>query len=159
MNCNNCHGMIEDHAISLLKAEKEKGKEGVDKLLAVIIPRTMGTQAAINPRTPWENEPDCLTCHVDFETPDTDNAFNTWVKDPGQLYSVRCDEMDAVNCAACHGSPHAVYPAGERDNVQPLQYMDTARSLGADGSCTVCHVDAMEDAVHHAGMGDRKSVV
>jgi hypothetical protein len=153
LTCNNCHGMIEDHAISLLKGEKAKGKDGVDKLLAVIIPRTMGTQEAINPRTPWENEPDCLTCHVDFAAPDTDNAFNTWVEDSKQLYSVRRDEMDAVSCAACHGSPHATYPASDRDNVQPLQYMDTARTLGANGACTVCHVESMEDAVHHPGMG------
>jgi len=153
LSCNNCHGMIEDHAISLLKAEKAKGKEGVDRLLALIVPRTMGNQAAINPRTPWENEPACLTCHVDYDTPETTNAFNTWVEDPKRLYAVSRDELDAVNCAACHGSPHAIYPANDRDNVQPLQYMNTAQSLGADGSCTVCHIEDMEDAAHHAGMG------
>ena len=153
LTCNNCHGMIEDHAISLLKAEKAKGKKGVDRLLDIIIPRTMGTQEAINPRSPWENEPDCLACHVDYEAPDTDVAFNKWEQDPEQLYSVRRDEMDAINCAACHGSPHAVYPASDRDNVQPLQYMEAAQSLGANKTCKVCHVEEMEDAAHHAGMG------
>ncbi|MGL1863261.1 MAG: cytochrome ubiquinol oxidase subunit I [Pseudodesulfovibrio sp.] len=153
LECTNCHGMIEDHAISLLKAEQAKGKEGVDKLLKLITPRTMGTQAAINPRTPWINEPDCMTCHVDYGAPETDDAFNTWTENAKDLYSVRRDELGAVNCAACHGSPHAIYPANERDNVQPLQYMDTAQSLGADGSCSVCHIDDMSDAEHHAGMG------
>lgn len=153
LECTNCHGMIEDHAISLLKAEKAKGKDGADRLLLLLTPRTLGTQEAINPRTPWENEPECLTCHEDFEAPTTDSAFNTWTAGPKALYSVQRDDLGAVNCAACHGSPHAIYPATDRDNVQPMQYMDAAQSLGAGGSCTVCHVDAMSDAAHHAGMG------
>ncbi|WP_319470697.1 cytochrome ubiquinol oxidase subunit I [uncultured Pseudodesulfovibrio sp.] len=153
LECTNCHGAIEDHAISLLKAEQEQGKQSADRLISLIVPRTMGNRDAINPRTPWENEPDCLTCHIGFEAPDSDNAFNTWTEDAAGLYSARRDEMDAVNCAACHGSPHAVYPATERDNALPMQYMGEAQALGAGGTCTVCHVDGMEDAAHHPGMG------
>lgn len=151
--CTNCHGYIEDHAISLLKGEKAKGKESAEKLLALIVPRTMGTIAAINPRTPWVNEPDCLTRHEDFSAPMTDNAFNQWTEDADQLYSVRRDELGAVNCAACHGAPHAVYPASERDNVMPMQYMEEAVTFGANNTCSVCHVDDMDFAVHHSGMG------
>lgn len=151
--CANCHGSMEDHAISLLKREQENGKKAATRLLGLLTPTSVGNKNAINPRTPWINEPDCLTCHVDFAAPDSDSAFNNWTEDEKQLYSVRRDDMDAINCAACHGSPHAIYPATDRDNVQPLQYMDEAKSLGADNNCAVCHGDDMEDALHHPGMG------
>ena len=150
--CANCHGEMEDHAISLLKADEAKGKESAKRLLKILKPRTMTNQHAINPRTPWENLPECLTCHVDFDTPETDSAFNEWTESAKGLYSVRRDDMDAVSCGACHGSPHAIYPATERDNVQPLQYMDSARPIGSDGACIVCHGEVMEDAIHHPGM-------
>lgn len=153
LECTNCHGAIEDHAISLLKADQAAGKPGAQRLLSLIVPVGMGNQDAINPRTAWINEPDCLTCHVDFEAPETDDAFNEWTPDKAGLYVMRRDEMDAMHCAACHGSPHAVYPATERDNVQPVQYMGEAQTIGAAGSCTVCHGEEMEDAAHHAGMG------
>lgn len=153
LECTNCHGMIEDHAISLLKGDQVIGRQGPERLLALITPRTMGTQAAINARLPWVNEPDCLTCHVDFEPPDSDNAFNTWTEGPSALYAARRGDMGTVYCANCHGSPHAVYPATERDNVLPRQYMADPRSLGADKSCTICHMEMMDDAAHHPGMG------
>ncbi|QJB56300.1 cytochrome ubiquinol oxidase subunit I [Pseudodesulfovibrio sp. zrk46] len=151
--CANCHGSVQDHAISLLRAEQEKGKKSADKLLAILTPTSVGNKEAINPRTPWVNEPDCLTCHVDFGTPETDMAFNTWTEDAKGLYSVRRDDMGAVNCAACHGHPHAIYPATERDNVQPLQYMGEAQPIGAGGNCKVCHKEEREDPLHHPGMG------
>lgn len=153
LECSNCHGSMEDHAISLLKGEQAMGKKGADKLLKLLTPRAVGTQAAINPRIPWENEPQCLTCHVDFAAPETDNGFNSWSEDKSTLYSVNTDEIGAIHCAACHGSPHAIYPATDRDNMQPMQYMGTAQSLGANGTCTVCHIDEMSDAIHHPGMG------
>ncbi|QGY39112.1 cytochrome BD ubiquinol oxidase subunit I [Pseudodesulfovibrio cashew] len=151
--CANCHGPLEDHAISLLKGDQEAGRKGANKLLPLITPRNVGNADAVNPRTPWVNEPDCLNCHVDFAAPDSDSTFNEWTDDETELFAARRDEMDAVNCAACHGSPHALYPATDRDNVMPGQYMDQARIFGAAGSCTVCHVDEMEDPAHHAGMG------
>ena len=151
--CTDCHGAMEDHAISLLKAEKDQSIPGADRLLSLIIPQILGNQDAINPRTPWLNEPDCLTCHVDFQPPETESAFNTWTEGPAALYAARRDEMDAMHCGACHGSPHAIYPASDRDNVMPLQYMDEAQAIGANGTCVVCHGETMEDAVHHPGMG------
>ncbi|NDV20505.1 cytochrome BD ubiquinol oxidase subunit I [Pseudodesulfovibrio sp. JC047] len=151
--CTDCHGTMEDHAISLLKAEQAQAVPGADRLLQLIVPRTVGNQDAINPRTPWLNQPDCLTCHVDFQAPETDSAFNSWTDDPNALYAARRDEMDSMGCGACHGSPHAIYPASDRDNVMPLQYMDEAQAFGANGSCAVCHGEPMDDAAHHPGMG------
>ena len=33
MDCTSCHGTLEDHALSLLKGEKEAGKEGAERLM------------------------------------------------------------------------------------------------------------------------------
>jgi cytochrome bd-type quinol oxidase subunit 1 len=151
--CTDCHGMIEDLAISLLKAEVNRGVPGAGRILARLTPRTMTNKEAINPRRPWLNEPDCLTCHVDFSPPETDSAFNAWTEGPDQLFAARRDDMDAMHCGACHGSPHAIYPATARDNVMPLQYMDQAQPLGANGNCTVCHRESMDYPAHHPGMG------
>jgi len=152
MECTNCHGAVEDHAIGLLKADRERGVKSVEKLLAIIPPRDAGTIEAINAREPWVNQPDCLTCHVDYAAPDNDNAFNAWTPDEDGLYSSRHDNL-GVTCAACHGAPHAIYPSTSRDSLLPMQYMGEGQSLGAGGTCTVCHIDAMEDAAHHENMG------
>ncbi len=152
--CSNCHGTVEDHAIGLLKGDLEAGKtKSAKRLLAILKPNAVGTQDAVNPRKAWVNLPECLTCHEDFQAPDTDSAFNEWTETVEDHYSMRRDDMDAVNCAACHGSPHAIYPATKRDNLQPLQYMGEAMSIGANGNCAVCHTEEMDFPVHHPGMG------
>ena len=151
--CTDCHGAMEDHAVALLKGEREAGFLSADRLLALITPVTIPNQDAINARQPWINEPDCLTCHQGFAPPEVDSAFNSWTDGPAARYAARSDDMEAVGCGACHGSPHAIYPASERDNVLPLQYMDEAQTLGANGNCTVCHNETMEDPIHHNGMG------
>jgi len=151
--CTDCHGQMEDHAIALLKAEHEQGVPGAGRLMARITPRSVPNKDAINPRQPWLNEPDCLTCHVGFTSPEVDSAFNTWTEGPSALFAARRDDMDAMGCGACHGSPHAIYPATTRDNVLPLQYMDEAQPMGANGNCTVCHIETMDTPVHHDNMG------
>jgi len=101
-----------------------------------------------------------MACHVDYERPDpaTASAVYRWVEGPAQLYRFTQDESGALACEACHGPPHAVYPTygdkygRDRDNIQPLQYQGNRRPMGAGGSCTVCHIDPMEDSVHHANM-------
>ncbi|MFA6687726.1 MAG: hypothetical protein WCS16_09660, partial [Desulfuromonas sp.] len=65
-------------------------------------------------------------------------------------YRNRHDQMGALMCAACHGSPHALYPArmgAAHDNIQPLQYQSNTRPLGND--CTVCHTVQPEFEAHH----------
>ncbi len=158
ITCVNCHGVMENHALSLLKAEEQAGKKNAARAMAFIAPRDL-TLAEVKPRAPWEQEPDCLTCHEDFAAPVSDTAANVWILSPEQLYAERKGDLDAVMCAACHGSPHATYPAMEspygadRDNIQPVQYTGAPQTIGAQGSCTVCHIEEMEDAAHHPDMG------
>ncbi len=153
MDCTNCHGTMEDHALSLLKKELESGKKGAARLMERLKPRTVATLEEINPRTAWLNEPDCLNCHKDFEMGSTMDAFNTWTAGPEELYRMRHDQMGAMMCEACHGSTHAVYPATKnkygqnRDSIQPLQYQGNDRPIGND--CTVCHKVQPEFEGHH----------
>ncbi len=133
LGCSSCHGTLEDHATSLLKREQEKGKAAAARLMAGIEPN-MASREEIRPRSPWGQEPDCMTCHEGYAPPVTDVAFNTWTEGSSGLYRSRMDEAGVLPCLACHGAPHAVYPAvnaygADRDNVQPLQYQVTRDML------------------------------
>ena len=153
MDCTNCHGSMEDHTLSLLKKELEAGKQEAARLMAQLKPRNVESLQQINARTPWLNEPDCLTCHEDFQMSSSIDAYNSWTSEADQLYRNRHDQMDAIMCAACHSSPHATYPAtnnklgANRDNIQPLQYQGNDRPIGND--CTVCHTNQPEFEAHH----------
>lgn len=159
MTCLNCHGPLEDHAISLVKAEDAAGKPNMKRLIANVEPRTVDSRDAVEPRKPWVNEPDCLNCHEGFAPPMQFETFNQWTEGSEGLFRVRGDQMGAMRCVACHGSPHAVYPAREdsgygvnRDNVAPMQYMGFAAQIGKDNNCAVCHVDTSytpADSAHH----------
>ena len=155
VTCVNCHGMLEDHAISLLNGQKEKA--GVMRLLKNVKPRMAENADDIQPRTPWLNEPDCLGCHEDFEKPSQNaSSFNQWVSGPEELYRIRTDNV-GIRCEACHGSPHALYPANNdynkhRDNIQPLQYSGNPLPIGSNRSCQVCHMRRKSDPVHHENM-------
>jgi hypothetical protein len=110
----------------------------------------------LDAREPWTGQPDCLHCHEGFNTPETDETINRWSRKEEELFYRRTDDV-GLKCAACHGSPHVVYPAtnpyGEnRDNLQPLQYQGEAASIGANGNCPVCHKTEMEDPIHHPNM-------
>lgn len=161
LDCTHCHGTLEDHALSLLKPEDEAGKTGAARLMAHLTPRTVADRDTIVGRTPWFQQPDCTSCHTEaFIRPDPGeaSAFNRWTEGIEGLYRVRADDTGSLQCAACHGAPHAEYPArnrwfgADRDNLQPLQYQGSRRPIGAGGRCTVCHIIAMEDGIHHEGM-------
>lgn len=151
MECVNCHGIMENHALALLKSEESK--PAARQLISLIMPSEIELEE-INARIPNDQEPDCLTCHSDFGPPESDSAFNVWNDDKEGLFRNRKDEMDAVMCAACHNAPHALFPAAdERDNLRPLQYTGEARPIGSEGTCTVCHEEDMGYPAHHPGMG------
>lgn len=157
IGCSRCHGLLEDHTISLLKGELAAGKERANWLMAHLKPRMAASLAAVNARKPWLQEPDCATCHKDGKRParKTSVAFNTWVEGPAKLYRSQQDAMGGLPCIACHGAPHATYPATNaygknRDNIQPMQYMGLAASLGARGNCRMCHTQGMTVDKHHA---------
>jgi hypothetical protein len=148
-----CHGAL-DHALSLLLAEKKAGKPGAARLMQHLTPQGAAGLAGIQPRTPWLQQPDCLTCHVNFSPPETDSAFGAWTAGADTLYRNRQDDSGSIHCAACHGSPHAEYPASnpyekERDNFGPRQYQGNPYPLGANRNCKVCHTIDMDTDLHH----------
>ncbi|MFH1060455.1 MAG: cytochrome ubiquinol oxidase subunit I [Pseudomonadota bacterium] len=153
-DCTNCHGFIEDHALSLLKREQEAGKAVAAELMRHLRPRSVAKVAEVKPRTPWLNEPDCLNCHQDFAAPAGDaSGFNRWTAGPEDLYRSRTGE-GGVKCAACHGSPHALYPAAnpygrDRDVIQPRQYQGNPLPISANQNCKVCHTVDMDSEMHH----------
>jgi hypothetical protein len=157
LDCTSCHLTMEDHALSLLASEQAAGKEGVEKLMQHLTPVAVDTIHEIKPRTPWTSQPDCLSCHIDFSPPETDEAaYNQWTKGPSQLFHLRTDDA-GIMCMACHGASHALYPAQNRfgknrDNIQPLQYQKTPYPVGANRQCSVCHTVDMEDEIHHPNM-------
>lgn len=154
LDCTSCHGKLEDHALSLLVAEKAAGKKGTEPLMKHLSPRAVESLADIAPRQPRINMPDCLNCHVEFDAPETDtHEFNQWTEGADQRYHRRTDDA-AILCAACHGAPHAVYPANnifgnDRDNIPPMQHQDNPYPIAANKNCKVCHTIDMEDEIHH----------
>ena len=156
ITCVECHGSIEDHALSLLKYEQQQGKPQAVRIMDGLKPTGVDSLAKVNPRQPWINEPDCLSCHVGFQPPDDVNAYNTWTSDASKLYRNRTGDKGLI-CSSCHGSTHAVYPAanpyGEnRDTIQPMQYQGKDRVIGTGNGCAVCHRQAMETNAHHPNM-------
>lgn len=156
ISCIHCHGHMEDHALALLKGET--AKPGSRRLAAVLEPRGAIPKDRIRGRSPWVNEPDCLSCHEDFQRPAKGvSGFNLWTDKAEDLYRLRFDETGSLRCQACHGATHALYPAvnpvsRDRDIIQPLQYGKMPYPIGSNGTCAVCHVEDMEDEVHHANM-------
>lgn len=164
INCTNCHGRLEDHALSLLVAQPDI-KQGT-VLARNLKPFYAKDQASVNPRKPWLIEPDCKGCHTNFNI-NTDGfsgtAYNKWVDGFNDLYRNRTDEQ-GVRCIACHGSTHAVYGAEniyekQRDNLAPLQYQNMAGSIGTHNNCAVCHTVPMNTNGHHRNMVNRKDDV
>ena len=157
IECSNCHGKMEDHALSLLVYEKNEGKKSAEKLMKHLYPRLADSVTQIEPRKPWINQPDCLNCHTGFNPPDTDQSpQNMWTKDAKSLYKMRSDEV-GIMCPACHGITHAEYPAtnifgDERDNFQPVMYQKNRYPIGANRNCAICHTVEMKEEIHHPNM-------
>lgn len=98
-------------------------------------------------RVPWADETKCSACHTGVPKVDTGELLYRDSVGHGGMY-----------CAACHGSPHAMYPSREsKDNYQPLQYQSSSKSIG---SCGVCHENsrgggASDFGEAHVGSGGR----
>ncbi|MBN2423515.1 MAG: c-type cytochrome [Calditrichaceae bacterium] len=153
--CTDCHGTMQEHSLSLLKGQVEKPASAA--LMANLTTTNVNSTDDVEPRTPWIKEPDCLTCHQDFEKPaENSNAFNIWNDEFEELYRIRTDNAE-IRCPACHGSTHALYPAKnpygkQRDNLQPIQYSGQPFPIGSNNTCEVCHKTKMQDAIHHENM-------
>jgi len=161
VNCTECHGTLEDHALGLLK--HEAGIEAAEKLGRGLEPVFASSKEEINPRMPWLMEPDCQGCHTNFRIHEdgfSGTAFNQWVPGFEALYRNRTDNH-RVMCSACHGSTHAVYGTRNkyglhRDNQQPLQYQGLAGTIGTHDNCAVCHKKRMDCSGHHRYMVNRE---
>ncbi len=159
VNCTDCHGKIEDHALSLLTLEAGLQKPAAERLMENLTPVMEASKAKIHPRMPWLQEPDCLSCHTDFnirKLPKRPVGFNKWVAGGSVLYRNRPD-YQGVMCEACHGSTHAVYFATnkygiERDNLQPIQYQNLSGTIGTKQNCRLCHMKDMNTNGHHRNM-------
>lgn len=162
LSCVNCHGYMEDHSLALLQAENEAGQEFAAKSMGRITPHSVKDLAEIKPRMAWVQEPDCTGCHdyrrkpVILEV----SGFNRWTAPPDEygrptLFSARADYGGVMRCAACHGAPHAIYPARnpvaeDLDNIPPVQYQETAAPVGSGGNCAVCHTKSKKvPPIHH----------
>jgi len=155
IDCTNCHGTLDEHAASLLKRELELGNAHAQRLAEPLELTQVASFDEIKSRGPWLNEPDCLTCHKDYDKPgDNPSSYNVWTEGGGDLYRNRTDASESMRCIACHGSTHAIYPANNMydrniDNFQPLQYMGEPYAIGSNFKCTVCHTQTMDFAIHH----------
>ena len=161
VGCTDCHGTMEDHALGLLA--HQPGIAASARLSRGLEPVHVATKEEIKARMPWLMEPDCRSCHTNFnifEDGFEGTAFNKWVPGFEALYRNRTDNH-GVMCAACHGSTHAIYGAYNkyglhRDNQQPLQYQGLAGTIGTHGQCMVCHTQEMESNGHHRNMVNRE---
>ncbi len=160
LNCTNCHGRLEDHALGLLKGQA--GKKAAPRLSKNLEPVYVKTSEEIQARTPWLMEPDCKGCHTNFnifEDGWAGTSYNNWVPGFTALYRNRTDNMGMM-CIACHGSTHAIYGAvnkydRHRDNIQPLQYQGLAGTIGTHESCIICHKKKMNSSGHHRNQVNR----
>ena len=160
LDCTRCHGRMEEHSLSLLRAEAAKGSIPALRRALQIVPAAVSSGGDgvkdILPRESGANLPTCAGCHDFAKKPDsaTATAFNKWTKNTRERYPNSLDNTGSLRCPSCHGAPHAVYPASgpdgdDRDNIQPLQYQKLAAPLGKDGNCAVCHTVPMDYFVHH----------
>jgi hypothetical protein len=108
-------------------------------------------------RTPWVNLPTCQSCHGQ----NLGKATTTHIDSPNQKLAASSDALyrnskahggGGIYCAACHGSPHAIYPTlTERDNQQSIRLQGHA---GPISECQVCHLQQPDEPFWHLGGGD-----
>lgn len=116
------------------------------------------TQVASPTRVGWLDQPSCQECHTGTATNNAGQIRFTSVFDDLGAPHVPADARFATNadvpaagfdlyrfssghgglqCSACHGSPHAIYPTShENDNVVSLQ---TQGHVGTIVECQSCH--------------------
>ncbi|MEZ6096184.1 MAG: cytochrome c3 family protein [Pirellulaceae bacterium] len=98
------------------------------------------TAVADESRTPWVSEPTCASCHDKLNP-----AFD--YEEPGKLFKDSRGHGN-IECATCHGSPHAMGPAvTDPDNVQAILHQGQA---GPISKCTVCHTRQPEHDFFHS---------
>ena len=102
-------------------------------------------------RQGWLDEPNCQACHHDGKrelsaidpTTNTlrnavDTRFATNPNTPAQGFSLYrfSTGHGKLQCEACHGATHAIYPAHQADNIASIQIQGHS---GTIGECSACH--------------------
>ncbi|WP_345985361.1 hypothetical protein WCX49_12230 [Sulfurimonas sp. HSL-1656] len=114
-----------------------------------------GTMSAVgaHTRSGWLEEPNCQACHQEgmrFETAVTDMGTGTLREALDTRFATNPDTPAAgvslyrystghgsMQCSACHGSTHAIYPSShDEDNIQS---MTVQGHRGTVAECTACH--------------------
>ncbi len=131
---------------------KAKNADGTNKMQCQSCHGTMSAVGS-STRDGWFDEPNCQSCHqngqryteavTDMNTGTlrsaTDNRFATNPNKPivgKSLYRFSSGHGD-MQCSACHGSTHAIYPSSKpEDNIQSIAAQGFA---GTIGECTACH--------------------
>ncbi|MBK6939087.1 MAG: hypothetical protein IPH13_02625 [Planctomycetes bacterium] len=156
-SCYTCHPGSETRCL-----RGAMGKAvGQDGLLSMQCQSCHGDMTAVaDPnRTPWLEEPACQECHTGTATQNSGAIRFTSVFDQNGNPHVPANATFATNsnvpaagfdlyrfsaghgglqCSACHGSPHAEYPAlHPNDNIQSQQMQG---HIGVVSECTACHV-------------------
>ncbi len=115
-------------------------------------------------RIAWFEEPDCQSCHTGSATNNSGEIRFTSVFDENgdvripasNLFATQQDVPDVgfdlyrfseghggLQCSACHGSPHAIWPtAFENDNVQATLLQG---HVGTLTDCSTCHTGLEDD--------------
>jgi hypothetical protein len=112
-----------------------------------------GTMSAVgsSKRHGWLDEPNCQACHHDGKrelsaidpTTNTlrhtvDTRFATKPNTPAQGFSLYrfSTGHGKLQCEACHGATHAIYPAHNADNIASKSIQGHS---GTIGECSACH--------------------
>jgi hypothetical protein len=105
-------------------------------------------------RTAWVNLPRCSSCHG----PNLDSQKIKIIENPNTKLTASESELyrnskahggGGIYCAACHGSPHAIYPTvTDRDN----QYSIFLQGYpGLINNCILCHTSQPDESFWHFG--------
>lgn len=87
-------------------------------------------------RRPWQDEPKCGDCH---------QRAHFSFEEEGLLYRESRGHHE-IQCAVCHGSPHAITPTvTPADNTQAIMHQGASGVL----DCTVCHIKRPEGEFEH----------
>ena len=104
-------------------------------------------------REGWLDEPNCQACHHDQkrEVSAIDPLTNTLRKAVDTRFATNPDTPKSgkslfrfskghggLQCEACHGSTHAIYPAHEADNIASKTIQG---HIGTISECTACHTN------------------
>lgn len=150
-NRNSCYACHPGQATKCLRGAMGdlKDSSGNSKIQCQSCHGTL-SKVGSSTRKGWFDEPNCQACHHDGKAETSavtangtlkswaDKRFATNANTPAQGVSLYRFSKGHGNlqCEACHGSPHAIYPAHTPDN---LLSKGIQGHIGTIGECASCH--------------------